>query len=288
MGALREFTADRIRGELRHDATDITATSAGLGWSSAYASLQREQPFEANLSRIDDCLLILHRGGPVSVTFRIDGDRAISQQRRRGQVSFIPGSCGGHVNLRAPHDTLHVYLSSELFGGSAVELAPLLGIEDPILENLAAAIGAAVIERLPCSALYVDPVAQAVAIRILDLAGKGVKPQRAERLSGGQLIRIRDFVEAHLEEDIRVADLAEACGVGAKRLKRSFQVSMGTTPYQYVLARRIGRASELLTDKRLSLPEIALRSGFCHQEHLTRVFRLVTGQSPGRYRSGLE
>jgi AraC family transcriptional regulator len=284
----REFTVERIRDELRHDATDITTTSVGLGWSSAYASFQREQPFEANLSRIDDCLVILHRSGPVTVTFKVGGDRAVSQQRRRGQISFIPGSCGGHLNLRAPHDTLHLYLRSELFVGQASGLVPLLGIEDPVLENLAIAIGEAMIDRLPRSSLYVDPVAQAVASRILDIAGRGASHPGVLRLSNRQLIQIREFVEAHLEDDIRVADLAMACGVGARRLKRAFQLSTGTTPYQFVLTRRIGRARELLADRTVSLAEIALRSGFCHQEHLTRAFRAVAGQSPGRYRRGLE
>jgi AraC family transcriptional regulator len=284
----QEFTVEQIRGELRQDTACIAATSGGLGWSSAYASLQRERPFEANLSRIDGCLIILHRSGPVSVNFRITGDRTISQQRRRGQISFIPGACRGHVDLRAPHDTLHIYLRSELFDGHATRLTPLLGIEDPILENLAAAIGGAVTDRLPRSSLYVDPVAQAIARRVLDIAQTGAERRGAQRLSNRQLTRIREFVEAHLEDDIRVADLAKAGGVGAKRLKNTFEISTGTTPYQYVLTRRIGRARELLADKTLSLPEIALRSGFCNQEHLTRVFRGITGLSPGRYRRGVE
>ncbi len=112
MAGWQKFTAERLRGELRCDATNIRATSSGLGWSSAYASLQREQPFEANLSTIDDCLMILHRSGPATVTFRLGGDRAVSQLRRRGQISVIPRACGGYLNLRTPHDTLHVYLKS--------------------------------------------------------------------------------------------------------------------------------------------------------------------------------
>lgn len=283
----QEFTAERVRGELRQDTADVAATSSGQGWSSIYASLQRERPFEAKLSKIDDGLLILHRSGPVNVNFRVTGERTISQQRRRGQISFIPGDCGGLVDLRAPHDTLHIYLRSELFDGHASGLAPLLGIEDPILENLAAAIAGAVIDGLPRSSLYVDPVARAIARRILDLAQKGAKQRDDGRLSDRQLTRIRDFIDAHLEDDIRVADLAIACGVGPTRLKSTFQISEGTTPYQYVLGRRVARATELLADRRLSLPEIALRSGFCNQEHLTRVFRGITGQSPGQYRRGL-
>jgi AraC family transcriptional regulator len=284
----QEFTVDQIRSELRRDTACVAATSGGLGWSSAYASLQRERPFEANLSRIDDCLVILHRSGPVNVNFRIEGDRTISQQRRRGQISLIPGDCGGQVDLRAPHDTLHIYLRSELFDGHAAGLTPLLGIEDAILENLAAAIGGAVTDRLPRSSLYVDPVAQAVARRVLDIAHKGTKRRGAQQLSDRQLTRIHEFVEAHLEDDIRVADLAKASGICTTRLKSAFQISTGTTPYRYVLSRRIGRARELLADTRLSLAEIALRSGFCNQEHLTRVFRGIIGQSPGRYRRAVE
>lgn len=266
---------------------DVRATSERLGWTSAYASIQQEQPFEASLSRTDDCLVILHRNGPVPVNLRVGGDRQLTQRRRRGQVSFIPGACDGYVNLLAPHDTLHIYLRSQLFGHRAEAFPPLLGIEDPILENLAGAIGEALIDGLPRSSLYVDPMAQAVATRVLDIAGHAPKRRHIHRLSDRQLNRFREFVEAHLENDIRLEDLAAACGVSTKFLKQSFQASSGTTPYRYVQNQRVKRAKELLADTTLSLSEIALRSGFCHQEHLTRVFSAATGQPPGQYRSAL-
>jgi AraC-like DNA-binding protein len=104
------------------------------------------------------------------------------------------------------------------------------------------------------------------------------------RLSERQIQRIREFVEANLETDLRLEAMARACGLGTKTFLRSFRATCGTSPYQYVIAVRVERARRLLEEQSMGLAEIALRCGFSHQEHLTRMFRRLVGQTPGRYR----
>jgi AraC family transcriptional regulator len=279
------FAADQTHDALRLAKADIRATSDGFGWSSTYASIQRERPFEARFSPIADCLVILHQSGPVGITVGLDGTRATSCQRHRGQISLMPPNHGGDVTLHAPHDTIHVYLRSELFAGKSADLVPMFGVEDPILEHLIGAIGAAINRHLPRSSLFVDPIAHAMVDRILQINGRRtLAPEYAGGMSERQLRRIRDFVNANMEKDIRLDAMAMACGLGASHFVRSFKAAVGKTPYQYVLAQRVERAKQLLKDKTQSLSEIALQCGFCHQEHLTRVFRKFTGETPGYYR----
>jgi AraC family transcriptional regulator len=78
--------------------------------------------------------------------------------------------------------------------------------------------------------------------------------------------------------------MARTCGLGTKTFLRSFRASCGTSPYQYVIAVRVERAKRLLEERSMGIAEIALRCGFSHQEHLTRMFRRLVGQTPGRYR----
>lgn len=287
MGVRRPFSLHETHGVLQQFQADIALSSEQLGWASAYASMQRERPFEGRFEAISDALMVLHRSGPVEVSFKTGG-RAVEQQLPSGSIFFLPAGHECAVSLHAPLDTIHIYLRSDLFHGerNADELVPLLGVQDGVLAHLGSAMGAALEERQSLSSLFVDSIAQGIARRFLALRGSaGAAPERNYQLSAAQLRRIREFVEAHLETDLRLDAIARAAGLGTKTLLRGFKATCGTSPYQYVIAARIERAKHLLhEDASLGLAEIAARCGFSHQEHLTRMFRRLVGQTPGRYR----
>jgi AraC family transcriptional regulator len=98
---------------------------------------------------------------------------------------------------------------------------------------------------------------------------------------------LQDFIEANPEGEITLAAMASACGIGTKSFVRAFAATTGKSPYQYVIAARVERAKRLIEQNQQGLAEIALCCGFSHQEHLTRAFRKLTGQTPGRYRRGV-
>jgi AraC family transcriptional regulator len=286
MGSKRTFSREETHGVLQQFQADIAATSDGLGWSSAYASMQRERPFEGRFDPISSFLMVLHRSGPVDVVFRTDG-RAVRRHLPSGSIFFLPAGRQCEVTLRAPLDTIHIYLRSDLFfeQGRRFQPAPLLGVQDPILQHLGRAIGEAVQENLTASSLFVDSIAEGMARRLLVMNDHGTpKADPPYRLSERQMRRVREFVEANLAADVRLEQMARTCGLGIKTFLRSFKTTCGTSPYQYVIAVRVERAKRLLEEQSIGLAEIALRCGFAHQEHLTRVFRHRVGQTPGRYR----
>lgn len=286
MGSKRIFRREETHGVLQQFHASIAATSEGLGWSSAYASMQRERPFAGRFDAISNFLMVLHRSGPVDVIFKTDG-RVVQRHLPSGSIFFLPAGWECEVTLHAPLDTIHVYLRSDLFieEGRGLKLAPLLGVQDPILLHLGRAMGEAVQENLTASSLFVDSIAEGMARRFLVIGEHGApKPDRTYRLSERQIHRMREFVEANLETDLRLEAMARACGLGIKTFLRSFRTTCGTSPYQYVIAVRVERAKRLLEEQSMGLAEIALRCGFSHQEHLTRMFRRRVGQTPGRYR----
>ncbi|HWW48794.1 MAG TPA: AraC family transcriptional regulator [Xanthobacteraceae bacterium] len=292
MDARRTFTTSETHGVLQQFHASIGASSDGLGWSSAYASMQRERPFEGRFHAISDCLMVMHRGGPVDVTFRTN-DRSVTRNVPRGGFFFLPAGRECDVSLHADLDTIHIYLRAELFAerhhGKDVisDLTPLLGESDPVLEHLAGAIGEAVADSSPQSSLFVDPIAQAMASRFMAIGpnrGAVREPPRPTQLSSRQLQRVRDFVEAQLETDIRLNAMAQVCGLSTEYFMRQFKATVGVSPYQYVLNLRVERVKQLLEQGDQSLSEIALQCGFSHQEHMTRMFRRFTGVTPGRYR----
>ncbi|TWT15294.1 AraC family transcriptional regulator [Reyranella sp. CPCC 100927] len=284
------FGTSQTHGVLQQVGAQVSASSEGLGWTSAYASTQREQPYEANFPALSDSLMVLHRGGPVDLVYNT-GRQSISRHIPKGGVFFLPAGQECRIHLRGLLDTTHIYLRSELFGDggpatSLAGLAPLFGERDPVLEHLAGAVGTILAEAAP--SLAVDPIAKALAGRFIDLNFRTPSTgpsRRSYQLTNRQLRRVLDFIETHIEADIRLDALAALCGVSPDYFLRTFKATAGVSPYQYVLNRRVERAKRLLAeDAAASLAEVAVRCGFAHQEHLSRMFRRFTGVTPGQYR----
>ena len=95
-------------------------------------------------------------------------------------------------------------------------------------------------------------------------------------------------MEAKIETDIRLSDLANVAGMSSSHFVRSFRESTGQTPYQFLLHQRVKRAQLLMRDPRASLTEVALASGFADQHHLARVFRRIANMTPTDYRRSLQ
>ena len=87
-------------------------------------------------------------------------------------------------------------------------------------------------------------------------------------------------------ERLRVVDLARDAGVHPVHLIRSFQRFFGRTPGEFLRERRLEVAADLLRTTDLPIVEVALRSGFADQSHLTRAFRGERGVPPAAFRRG--
>ena len=282
MEAKREFRGSDTHGVLQRFGADIRATSEGHGWSSIYASIQRENPFEGRFEAIADDLIVLHRSGPVQTTFA-SGGHVTSRCIPKGSIFFLPAGHACEVGLHGALDTLHIYLRANLV--SVHNVTPLLVERDVVIQHLAQAVEQAVCENVSNSDLFIDPIARALADRVSAIS-RSSEPWQVQTagLPDYELRRLNDFIEANLEGEITLAAMVSACGIGAKSFVRAFAATTGKSPYQYVIAARVERAKRLIEQDQEGLAEIALRCGFSHQEHLTRAFRRLTGQTPGRYR----
>jgi len=79
--------------------------------------------------------------------------------------------------------------------------------------------------------------------------------------------------------------MAKAVHLSAFHFARQFKAATGMPPYQYVVARRIERAQQLLGESNdLSLAEIATDVGFSDQSQFSTHFKRVVGVTPRRFR----
>jgi AraC-like DNA-binding protein len=106
----------------------------------------------------------------------------------------------------------------------------------------------------------------------------------AEMPARGACERARELLADGCEEAIDSARLEAETGLDRYALARQFRRRYGTSPYHYLVMRRLERA-RLLIRRGEGLAEAAAASGFADQSHMTRHFRRAYGLSPGRWRS---
>jgi AraC-like DNA-binding protein len=105
-----------------------------------------------------------------------------------------------------------------------------------------------------------------------------------QRLSAARLSRLRCYVEAHLDRDLSLAELAAVVSLSPSHFARAFRATQGETPHAWVMSERIARAIRLLHEGALPIAEVALAAGFASQSHMTDVFRKRGLPSPGSWR----
>jgi AraC family transcriptional regulator len=120
-------------------------------------------------------------------------------------------------------------------------------------------------------------------IRLERTASAAVRPLRGG-LPPWQQRRVREFIEAHLAEEVALAALAGLVDLSLFHFARAFTRSFGMPPHRYHMARRIDRARSLLQNPALSATEIGIQMGFREMSSFTRAFRRFTGLTPTEYR----
>ncbi|MCG8296324.1 helix-turn-helix domain-containing protein [Pseudomonas entomophila] len=109
------------------------------------------------------------------------------------------------------------------------------------------------------------------------------------KLKGGLAPHLRrqlvEYIETHLDQPLTLGELALRCNLSEYHFARMFRASFGLPPHQYLLARRLHRACELLRLGDLPLGQVALLCGFASASHFSNRFRQALGATPGEYRA---
>ena len=117
---------------------------------------------------------------------------------------------------------------------------------------------------------------------------EGSRPQPSQVVRQGlapwQLRRVLAHIEANLGTTIRNKDLAAVARLSTFHFAVAFRNSVGESPHEHIIRRRVERAQGLMLSTDRSLSEIAAECGLADQAHLTRLFRRLVGQSPAAWR----
>ncbi|MCZ7649317.1 MAG: AraC family transcriptional regulator [Planctomycetota bacterium] len=98
--------------------------------------------------------------------------------------------------------------------------------------------------------------------------------------------KVMDYVQMHLDRELKLPELARVAGFSERRLIQVFRKSLGLSPMAYVRDRRVKEAERLLSQRGVTIKDVAARLNFADAHHFSRVFRQVTGISPSEFVRG--
>jgi len=179
-------------------------------------------------------------------------------------------------------------LVPELVRGGTVQFEPQDAFRDPLISQIGATIAHEIAGGF-FNCILDDALNTALAVqvtrRFVDQSAIMLEPSNG--LSRERLKRVREYIEAHLDNRMTLTDLAGVACLSSYHFSRAFKQAIGVGPQHYVMQRRLERPKSLMRRTNEPLAEIARRVGFAVQSHLTSIFRRETGVTPGRYSAAL-
>jgi AraC family transcriptional regulator len=290
-----EVLQDGVARPLLSDSPLLT--SAGQCWEGflleEFATLA---VFEASSHEHTSHVIHVHTGPPASVEWRtagrvsqtrtVPGSASIAPQGLRHSMLMKRDEPGGLwvLEIEPAHLTRVVQDAKPSW---KPELTEQLDVRDRQIELLATAMREDIRTGSPAGRLYGESLGTALAIYLAQRYASVRSSPSAYRggMPPARLKRILEYIDANLDENLKLSDLATTVGVSLYHFAKLFKQSTSESPHRFVLRRRIERAKELLRNPEMSVLEVSVRTGFVDQRHFAKVFRRLVGANPSSYRA---
>jgi AraC family transcriptional regulator len=210
---------------------------------------------------------------------------------------MVPAGTPARYRWSSHSDSLHVFLEPGLVARVAAEafeldparelLPPLDGLDLPRLRAAMLAVNDELTDAAAGGRLAAESLANLLAVQLIRNASAPRAPARRTdgALPRGRLRAVVALIEDHLDAGLTLEQMAAMAHLSAYHFARQFKAATGLPPHQYLIARRVERAKQLLQpDGDLSQAEIAARAGFSDQSQFSHHFKRIVGLTPRQFR----
>jgi AraC family transcriptional regulator len=276
---------------------DPAAASDRLGWVGLDAARYCAAPAsELHPPALRHHRLVLFARPPEELELRYEGVKR-HVPPPAGAISIVPAGSPARWRWSGCFDWLHVVLEAGLVARVAAEafdldparltVPPLDGLDLPYLRSALAAVDAELTAGGTGGNLAAESLANVLAVHLIRHALAPCRPARGPDgvLPRGRLRTVLEYIEEHLDAGPTLGQMAAAARLSPYHFARQFKAATGMPPHQYVIARRVERARQLLeTGNDFSLAEVAASAGFSDQSQFSHHFKRFLGVTPRQFR----
>ena len=276
---------------------EAAAASDRLGWVGLEAARYRAAPdSELNPPAIAHDRLVLFARPPEELDLLYEGVKR-HVPPPAGSISLVPAGSPALWRWSGRFDWLHIFLEpglvarvgAEAFGldPARMTVPPLDGLDLPHLQAAMCAVDAELTAGGAGGPLAAESLANVLAVHLIRHLSAPRPPERGRdgALPQGKLRAVVEYIEEHLDAGPTLEQLAAVAQLSPYHFARQFKSATGLPPHQYVIARRVERAKQLLQGGGdFSLAQVAAHAGFSDQSQLSHHFKRLVGVTPGQFR----
>lgn len=296
--SLPEQTTRVIDYRQENAAASLLPNSAVLsssGWSDIHLTLYQQPKFDIAEHHHTLHVIALALPCPSAESeCNLSGDRWLDgkqckETRNIGDIAIIPARISHRCNWNssvqfmtlAIEPTLLKQIGQDWVNLDRIELIPRFMTEqDALLQSIFSALRDELKANQMGSYLLIDSLKTALAIHLIrNYCATSPKPFNSSGLGEARLALVKDYIQVHLHQDLKLNELAAIAQISPYHFLRLFKQSVGLTPHQYILRCRVEKAKTLMQHGELSLAEVAVKTGFYDQSHLGRSFKQIVGMT---------
>jgi len=276
--------------------------AASNGWKDLLVRIYSESPVREStiVPGVAEPFIVRVLSGAAVVEERELGGPWLKTRVEAGDFFLTASNSPYELRWKAigpePFGTMHLHLGLPIFARAieeafeknleTIHLRDVSGFKDTFLAALLEGLRGEVSSGRPASPLFVQGVAQALAVHLARNYTELTKDVREYKggLPAFKLRKTTELMAAHLEEEFSLIRLAREADMSEFHFSRLFKRTTGLTPSQYFIHLRMEKARRLLRETTKSVIEIGLEVGYTSPSHFAQVFRREVGIPPSEYR----
>ncbi|NEU73413.1 helix-turn-helix transcriptional regulator [Hassallia byssoidea VB512170] len=262
-------------------------SSKNAQWSDIHFELQ-QQPTHDTTEHLHCLHILTYICSPTPLEQWIDGKL---QQLVHGNTFILPAGVLHRCQWLKDIEFMFVGIEPSLFNkvgqelvkSDHIELKPHFAtLQDPLIQGILSAFKDELVSGGIAGNLFIEQLKTTLITHLLRKYSV-FTPQistSSDGLPKYKLQKVIEYINAHLQYNLRLAEIAAIAQLSEFYFCRLFKQSMNMSVHQYVIQQRVERAKQLLLQGQMPIIDIALACGFANQSHLNLHFKRLTGVTP--------